>query len=201
MSLTLGGATPPPPPPVPEETKVPDAIRRAAEAAGVPIPELTPDQVLQQHQANPQDRASLEQVEKILDSLLPDADRVSWTDRWGRTHSSPLYATIRQQRRLMGLIKLILSKISDNPGKVGMADLIDYLTSESGIDDVLEVFAMLHEEGILEARKQADDSSVAVEDMVSIEEVYRAVVPFCVAPLKSLARTFAPALQESGLLG
>lgn len=172
------------------DDSVPEAIKRAVEASEPQQPEEPSAPKL----------TGLARVEKILDSLIPSGKTVEWVDRWDRRHSSPQYATIRQQRRLMGMIRLIAEKISMDPEAMSVTDLIDYLVSEDGIDNMIDVFTLLHEDAIAEARTQAGDQSLAVEDMVSIEEVYRGVIPFCVSPIKKIMLTTSPALIEAGLL-
>lgn len=167
------------------------------EEAGDPTPPSEPAPI----PTNVQDARSIEQVEMLLDSLLPEDGAVTWTDSFGTAHTTPLRVNIRKQRALLKMIREIWSQAVSGSQNLSVAILMEYALTDDGLDSLLEVFTTIHEDAIVEIRKTDGRENLAVDELVELEEAVGAVLPFCVAPIRKILEKVLPALRGSGLLG
>lgn len=141
---------------------------------------------------------TIDDIERVLDNLVPVGKTVTWHDVAGNEHTKPAYASIKQQRKLLNIAREVWSDAEIDAENIEMAMLIDLLLKEENVGRLLLAFEVVFDDEIAEARELTGLTDV--DDLVSGEEAVHALLPFFVGPLRRLLKTLAPALQAMGVI-
>lgn len=146
----------------------------------------------------------MEQIREMLLTLIPEAGApVVWIDIGGNEYSSPPFMSARKQMRVIEILRAALPEAkaamfgardalsSGNLG--GLAALVDVLASPAVLAALEEIFRVLHPDATPFAAGKLGVDNAGPGDVFSAEEMLRAVLPFSIRPVLTLADRLSPA--------
>lgn len=148
----------------------------------------------------------LDDLREMMLALVPEAGApVRWVDITGNAYESPPYASARQQIRMLEVLRAAFPQVRDgilsareslsSGGMNGIAALAGVVSDPAVLSLLESLFAVLHPGVVAEANKRHHGANTGVNagDLFGAEEMLRAVLPFSIRPVLSVAEQLAPA--------
>lgn len=148
----------------------------------------------------------LDDLREMMMALVPEAGApVRWVDIHGNQYESPPYASARQQIRMLEALRaafpevrssILAARESFSGGGINGVGALAGVVSDPAVLALLEqLFAVLHPGVVAEANKRhhGANTGMTAGDLFGAEEMLRAVLPFSIRPVLSVAEQLAPA--------
>lgn len=146
-------------------------------------------------------------IQDLIGAFVPpEGEHVTWLDVRGVQHEASVLLGARQQFKLAKWVQdnwsLVRAWVNDND-KISVAQLIASIDTEDTLDRLVEAFMIVHPDHCKPPSTpdghHIQPSAAWAADEYPMEEMVKAILPFCARPLDELANMTLDAVR--GLVG